>query len=101
MMAYIKSGYETGDNLQVRIGLHCGPVIAGVIGAYKFTYDLWGETVNIASRLESTSLPGCIHCSELVYERAKSNYKFIARGKTLLKGMGDVPTYFLEQAGDE
>ncbi len=101
MMAYINSGYETGDSLQVRMGLHCGPVIAGVIGAYKFTYDLWGETVNIASRLESTSLPGCIHCSELVYERAKSNYKFIARGKTLLKGMGDVPTYFLEQAGDE
>ncbi len=46
MMAYINSGYETGDRLQVRIGLHCGPVIAGVIGAYKFTYDLWGETVN-------------------------------------------------------
>ena len=102
MMAFIESEYSDSNNkLEVRMGVHAGPVVAGVIGAYKFIYDLWGETVNIASRLESTSLPGYIHCSEIVYERMKDEYTFIARGKTLLKGMGDVPTYFVIEKGRE
>ncbi|KTD65253.1 adenylate/guanylate cyclase domain-containing protein [Legionella spiritensis] len=96
MLDLVKTHYYSKHKVNIRIGLHTGPLIAGVIGTYKFTYDLWGETVNIASRLESTSLPGKIHCSEPVYERMKKDYTFTSRGKILLKGVGETPTYFLE-----
>ncbi|KTD32007.1 adenylate/guanylate cyclase domain-containing protein [Legionella israelensis] len=103
MMTFINEKYKGPEKIKIRMGLHTGPVTAGVIGTYKFTYDLWGDTVNIASRLESTSQPGCIHCSEAVYKRMKEEYRFSARGKTSLKGLGEVPTYFLipEQVSEE
>jgi adenylate cyclase len=83
-----------GD-LTLRIGLHAGPVTAGVIGEHKFAYDLWGDTVNIASRLESHGTPGRIHVSESVKERLGSLYEFESRGMIDLKGRGAVTTFYL------
>ena len=81
--------------LSLRIGLEVGSVIAGVIGIRKFIYDIWGDTVNIASRLESHGAPGRIHVSEAVQERLRSRFVFEARGTIELKGRGPMNTYFL------
>ena len=69
-----------GTEIQLRVGIHSGPVIAGVIGTRKFAYDLWGDTVNIASRMESHGLPGMIQVSEVVYEKLRDNFRFEERG---------------------
>lgn len=81
--------------VQVRIGIHTGPAVAGVIGKKKFSYDLWGDTVNTASRLESHGEPGRIHVSEAIYEKLKHAYVFEERGTIQLKGKGAMRTYFL------
>jgi adenylate cyclase len=81
--------------MNFRIGIHTGPVVAGVIGTRKFSYDLWGNTVNIASRMESHGVPGRIHVSREVYEQLRNDFEFEARGLTSLKGVGEVESYFL------
>ena len=81
--------------LSLRIGLQVGSVIAGVIGIRKFIYDVWGDTVNTASRLESHSAPGRTHVSEMVFERLQGRFVFDARGTIELKGRGPMNTYFL------
>jgi class 3 adenylate cyclase len=81
--------------LSLRIGLQVGSVIAGVIGIRKFIYDVWGDTVNTASRLESHSAPGRTHVSEMVFERLQGRFAFEARGTIELKGRGAMNTYFL------
>ncbi len=81
--------------LNFRIGIHTGPVVAGVIGTRKFSYDLWGDTVNIASRMESHGVPGRIQVSRAVYERLKNDFEFEARGMTSIKGLGDMESFFL------
>jgi adenylate cyclase len=86
---------EIGKVLQMRIGIHTGAVQAGVIGTRKFTYDLWGDTVNTASRMESHGLPGRIQVSSTTYELLKENYAFEARGTIQVKGKGEMITYFL------
>ncbi|MCS6808596.1 MAG: adenylate/guanylate cyclase domain-containing protein [Bacteroidota bacterium] len=86
---------ETGYPVSMRIGIHSGPVVAGIIGTRKFVYDLWGDTVNIASRMESHGQPGKIHCSEAVYERLCDIYEFERRGAIDIKGKGKMNTYFL------
>lgn len=86
---------ETGYPISMRIGIHSGPVVAGIIGTRKFVYDLWGDTVNIASRMESHGQPGRIHCSETVYEELSGIYKFERRGSIDIKGKGKMDTYFL------
>jgi class 3 adenylate cyclase len=86
---------ETGYPISMRIGIHSGPVVAGIIGTRKFVYDLWGDTVNIASRMESHGQPGKIHCSETVYEKLSNFYKFERRGAIDIKGKGKMDTYFL------
>ncbi len=83
-----------GD-IRLRIGLHCGEVVAGVIGTRKFSYDLWGNTVNVASRLESSGEPGKIHCSDDFAEANKSSFAFTKRGETPIKGVGSMTTWFL------
>lgn len=86
---------ETGYPISMRIGMHSGPVVAGIIGTRKFVYDLWGDTVNIASRMESHGQPGKIHCSETVYRELSAVYKFERRGAIDIKGKGKMDTYFL------
>ena len=82
-------------NLQIRIGIHSGSVVAGVIGKKKFSYDLWGENVNTASRLESHGLPGKIQVSQSIYELLSNEYEFEDRGEIHIKGKGLVRVFFL------
>jgi adenylate cyclase len=82
--------------LSLRIGINTGSVIAGVIGSKKFIYDLWGDAVNTASRMESHSLPGCIQVTEATYHRLKHKYIFEKRGSLLIKGKGEMVTYWLK-----
>ena len=94
---------ELGTDLRVRIGVHTGPVIAGVIGKKKFIYDVWGDTVNTASRMESHGVPRAIHVSDATFEATKGIFDFESRGTIAVKGKGDMQTYLLlqpEAAGD-
>ena len=86
---------ELGTDLRVRIGVHTGPVIAGVIGKKKFIYDVWGDTVNTASRMESHGVPRAIHVSDATFEATKGIYEFESRGTINVKGKGDMQTYLL------
>ena len=86
---------RNGTQLRMRVGLHCGPVVAGVIGTSKFIYDLWGETINMASRMESTGLPDEIQISEAFYEALDGSYEVTPRGEIEVKGVGTVSTYLL------
>jgi class 3 adenylate cyclase len=84
-----------GIELAIRIGIDTGPVVAGVIGRHKFTYDLWGDTVNTASRMESHGVVGRIQVTEATYRRLGDRYRFEHRGETEVKGKGRLPTYLL------
>ncbi|OKH15234.1 adenylate/guanylate cyclase domain-containing protein [[Limnothrix rosea] IAM M-220] len=83
-------------NITLRIGINSGPVVAGVIGKKKFIYDLWGDAVNTASRMESHGLPGQIQVTESTYELLKNQYHFEPRGAIEIKGKGKMQTYFLQ-----
>ncbi len=82
--------------LQMRYGLSSGPVVAGVIGTSKFTYDIWGDTVNMASRMEKTSLTNEIQVSHSTYNLIKDQFEFEARGPIAVKGKGNVETFILK-----
>ena len=86
---------ETNTDRAIRIGINTGPVVAGIIGKKKFSYDLWGSTVNLAARLESGGLPGQIHVSQSTYEALRDDFAFTERGTVHAKGVGDITTYFL------
>jgi adenylate cyclase len=86
---------ETGYGLKLRIGLHTGPVIAGVIGKRKFIYDLWGDTVNTASRMESSGIEQEIQVTKEVYAQVVGKFAFTARGMIKVKGKGELETYLL------
>jgi class 3 adenylate cyclase len=90
-----KRADPSGRSLQVRIGLDSGPVVAGVIGTSKFSYDLWGDTVNTASRMESHGLPGCIQVTARTYQRLRDRYRFQGREPVPVKGKGEMRTYLL------
>ncbi|PPC87154.1 MAG: adenylate/guanylate cyclase domain-containing protein [Methylotenera sp.] len=87
---------QIGKQLQMRIGISSGPVVAGVIGTSKFAYDIWGDPVNMASRMEKNGLPGTIQVSECTYNLLKTQHTFESRGPIPIKGKGDVNTYFLK-----
>ncbi|MEZ2240916.1 adenylate/guanylate cyclase domain-containing protein [Microcoleus sp.] len=86
---------DRGEPFQIRIGINTGPVVAGVIGTKKFSYDLWGDTVNVASRMESQGLPGCIQVTTAVYQQLKNDYVFEERGSISVKGKGETIAYLL------
>ena len=90
--AYAK---RTGSELGIRIGIHTGSVVAGVIGTKKFIYDLWGDTVNTASRMESTGVPGRVQVSEATYLLLKDQFELEERGEIEVKGKGKLRTYLL------
>lgn len=82
-------------NIGLRIGIGCGEVIAGIIGKSKFSYDMWGEAVNLASRMESHGQANKIQITESTYKLTRSNFDFAMRGKINVKGIGPVTTYWL------
>ncbi len=86
---------ESGVPLRVRVGIDTGPVVAGVIGRAKFSYDLWGDAVNTASRMESHGVPGEIQVTDRVYEQLRDRYEMRERGTIDVKGKGPMTTYLL------
>ncbi|MGB3492536.1 MAG: adenylate/guanylate cyclase domain-containing protein [Elainellaceae cyanobacterium] len=86
---------DLGHPMRLRIGINTGPVIAGVIGVKRFIYDLWGDAVNVASRMESHSKPGSIQVTEATYHRLKEHYYFEKRGTIPIRGRGNMTTYWL------
>ena len=84
---------------EIRIGVHTGPVVAGIVGVKKFQYDIWGDTVNTASRMESSGEVGHVNISEATYTLLKSepDLTFTERGKVQAKGKGDMMMYFVER----
>ena len=95
MLEVVGRGTATAADWQIRIGLNNGPLVAGVVGVSKFAYDVWGDTVNVASRLESTSEPGRIHVAAELADRLRDQFVFEPRGAVDLKGKGSRQTCFL------
>jgi adenylate cyclase len=86
---------EAGKPFALRVGIHRGPVVAGVIGKNKFAYDLWGDTVNVASRMESTAAPGTIQVADSVHDALKDKYRFAEPSTVVVKGKGEMSCYRL------
>ena len=96
-IAHAVSHSEAASRLgvQFRIGMHTGPVVAGVIGTKKFIYDVWGDTVNVASRMEQTGVPGRIQVTGAVEHRLRDRFRLESRGEVEIKGKGSMETFFL------
>ena len=92
----IKINKKTRENLTLRLGIHTGPVVAGVIGIKKFSYDLWGDTVNTASRMEEYCVPGCIQITEATYKQLSNKYLFRQIEIIDVKGKGKMKTFLLD-----
>jgi class 3 adenylate cyclase len=89
---------NSNSRFLIRIGVHSGPVVAGIVGVKKYAYDIWGDTVNTAARLEQTSEPGKINVSGTTYDMAKDKFLFTYRGQIEAKNKGDLDMYFLESS---
>ena len=88
---------KSNIRIQVRIGIHIGPVVAGVVGLNKFQYDIWGDTVNIAARLQQHAEPDQINVSEMVYEVIKNEFRCLPRGRIQAKNKGEMDMYLVQQ----
>lgn len=86
-----------GSTMGIRIGVHTGPVVAGIVGLKKFQYDIWGDTVNTASRMETAGEVGCVNVSQTTYELVRDRFEFTFRGELEAKGKGKVPMYFVDR----
>jgi len=96
MLNYKKEKEAIGEiTFEVRIGMHTGPVVAGIVGVNKFAYDIWGSTVNTASRLETAGEPNKINISSFLYNIIKDEFDCTLRGEISVKGLGKIPMYFL------
>jgi adenylate cyclase len=84
-----------GHSVPLRVGMACGPVVAGVVGSRRFFYDVWGDAVNIASRMESTDSVGRIQVPDAMYERLKGEFVLRERGQIDIKGKGSMRTWYL------
>jgi len=90
-----ETGAERGIPLRLRIGVNSGPVVEGIIGRRKFIYDLWGDAVNLASRMESHGVPDAIQVTRPLFEKLQGRYPFEPRGTIEVKGKGSVETWIL------
>ncbi|MCD0480496.1 hypothetical protein LPB90_18810 [Chryseobacterium sp. LC2016-29] len=98
ILSYIQQRKKDNPNaLDIRIGIHSGPVIAGIVGVKKFAYDIWGDTVNTAARMEQNSSPGKVNISEATHQLIKKDFNFEHRGKIETKGKGAMDMYFVNQ----
>ncbi|MEO1142116.1 MAG: adenylate/guanylate cyclase domain-containing protein, partial [Pseudomonadota bacterium] len=88
---------ELGERIEVRIGIHAGEAVAGVIGTKKFAYDVWGDTVNTAARMEAFGTPNKIQVTEAVKDALYDRYRFAERGIVDIKGKGPMMLHFLEE----
>ena len=86
------------EGINLRIGINTGSVTSGVVGKSKFQFDIWGDAVNLASRMETGGEPGRVNISKYTYERVKDHYKCISRGQFEVKNMGKMAMYFVEHA---
>jgi class 3 adenylate cyclase len=91
-----KKKLASQEVFEIRIGIHTGPVVAGIVGIRKFAYDIWGDTVNVASRLESSGEAGKINISGSTYEYVKDHFACTHRGKIEAKNKGQIDMYFVE-----
>lgn len=99
MIQVVKDALKADDDLlhfEIRIGIHTGPVVAGIVGIKKWQYDIWGDTVNIAARMESASKPGRVNLSETTYLEVKDEFPCVYRGELEVKNRGFLKMYFLE-----
>ncbi len=97
MMAYVEQNPDcVKRGILFRLGINSGPLIAGVLGTHKFHYDIWGDTVNTASRMESTGLPGKIQVTRATYALIKDEFRCTPRGTVAVKGKGEMETWFLD-----
>jgi len=90
-----------GHRIRLRIGINSGPVVAGIVGTHKFSYDLWGDVVNTASRMESEGVPGSIQITAATYDLIRSDFVCEPRGAIRIKGKGEMNTYFLLSANSQ
>ena len=93
---FIADRKRNGGLFEIRIGIHSGPVVAGIVGVKKFAYDIWGDTVNTAARMEQNSISGKINITSATYELIKNTFNCSYRGKLPAKNKGEIDMYFVD-----